>query len=70
MKKSLLKNFSAFKGKRLRWSLFLIGLQALRPAALLKRGSKTGVFWGNLQNSLFYRTPLAATFTESDLDYL
>ena len=38
------KNFANFTGKHLCWSLFLINLQALRPAALLKRDPNTSVF--------------------------
>ena len=34
-KKGVLKNFAVFTGKHLCWSLFLIELQAFRPAALL-----------------------------------
>ena len=40
----LLKNFAVFKGKHLRWNLFLIKSQAWRPANLLKGDSSTGVF--------------------------
>ena len=40
VKKGFLRNFANFIGKHLCRSLFLIGLQAFRPAALLKRGSK------------------------------
>ena len=43
-KKAVLKNLANFKGKRLCWNLFLIKLQAKRPATLLKRDSYTGVF--------------------------
>ena len=43
-KKAVLKNFAIFTGKYLRWSLFLIKLQAARAATLLKRYSTTGVF--------------------------
>ena len=43
-KKVVLKNFANFTGKRLRWSLFLIKLQAPRSATLLKRDSNTDVF--------------------------
>ena len=42
--KSILKNFTKFKGKHLCWSLFLINLHASSPATLLKRDSNTGVF--------------------------
>ena len=44
IKKAVLKNFAIFTGKRLCWGLFLIKLQAVRPAALLKRHSNTCVF--------------------------
>ena len=40
--------------RRLCWSLFLMRLQAFRPATLLKRDSNTGVFLRNLQK--FWRT--------------
>ena len=43
-KKRVLKNFPNFTGKHVCWSLFLIKLQALGPATLLKRGSNTGAF--------------------------
>ena len=36
------QNFTIFTGKHLCWSLFLITLQELRPAFLLKRDSNTG----------------------------
>ena len=49
-KKGVLRNFANFTGKHLCWSLFLIGLQAFRPAALSKRDSNTDVFLLNLQN--------------------
>ena len=52
----VLQDFAIFTGKNLRWSLFLITLDAL-----LKRDSNTGVFLLNLrlfQERLFYRTPL------------
>ena len=43
--KAVLKNFTIFTTrKHLGWSLFLIKLQTLRPATLLKRDSNTGVF--------------------------
>ena len=56
VKKGVLKNFANFTGKHLWWSLFLIKLQALRPGALLKRSSNTGVFLWSLQN--FWRIPI------------
>ena len=39
-----LKNFA---GKYLCWSIFLLKLQAWRPATLLRRDSNTGVFFRN-----------------------
>ena len=44
VKKSFLKNFATFTGKRQRCSLSLIRLQAWMSATLLKRDSKTGFF--------------------------
>ena len=38
------KKFCKFQRKHLFWSLFLIKLQAFKPAHLLKRDSNTGVF--------------------------
>ena len=43
LKMSVLKNFPIFTGKHLCWSLFLIKLQAWRPATILKRDSNTDV---------------------------
>ena len=60
-----LENFSNFTGKHLSRSLFLIKLQAWRPATLLKRDSDTGVFLWNLRNfynTFFYRTLLCGCF--------
>ena len=48
----VLKNFANFIRKQQCWSLFLIKLQAWRPATLLKRDSNTGVFLWNLWNFL------------------
>ena len=50
------------------WTLFLVKLQAFRPAALLKSGSSAGVFLWMLQtfkNRFFYGTPLVAAFMSS-----
>ena len=44
------KNLANSAGKHLYWSLFLIKLQALTPATLLKRDSNTSVFLEKLQN--------------------
>ena len=38
LKKAVLKNFAVFTGKRLRWSLFLIKLQAFRHARTCASG--------------------------------
>ena len=43
-KKAVLKNLTMFTGKPLCWSLFLIKLQAKRPATLFKRDCNTEVF--------------------------
>ena len=40
----VVKDFAIFTAKYLCWSLFLINLQVLRPAALLKRDFNTGAF--------------------------
>ena len=54
IEKAVLKNFTISTGKRLRWSLFLIELQAGRPAIVLKETS-TKVFSceysGNFKNT-------------------
>ena len=70
----LLKNFAIFVGKLLCWSLFLIKLQALKPATLLKRLQhmcfpvNTAKFRLEIfKNSFFQRTPPVAT---SDWDGL
>ena len=54
---SVLKRFANFTGKHLCWSLFLIKLQALRPATLLKKDSNTGVYLWNLRifNNTFFK---------------
>ena len=60
----ILKNFAIFPGKHLCWSLFLIKLQAWRPAPSLKRDSNRIAFlWilQNFQGHFFYRTPTVAT---------
>ena len=44
IEKAVLNNFAIFAGKHLPCSLFLIKLQAFRPATLLKNDSNTGVF--------------------------
>ena len=62
-KKDVLKNIVIFIGKHLFWSLFLIKLQAFKPATLIKRNSNTGVFlwiFQTLKEQLFWRTPSVA----------
>ena len=49
-KKTVLKNFAISTGKHVCLSLFLINLQAFRPASLLKRDSNTGLFLSILRN--------------------
>ena len=43
IKRAVLKKFTIFAVRQLRWSLFLIKLQAFRSVTLLKRDSNTGV---------------------------
>ena len=60
---SRIKNFAIFTGKHLCSGLFLIKLQAFRPATFLKRDSNTGVSCGYCEifkNSFFYRKPVVA----------
>ena len=62
-KMGVLKNFTIFTEKHLCWSLFLIRLQAWRPATLSKRGSDTGVsceYHKIFEESFLYRTSLMA----------
>ena len=54
-KERVLNNFANFTIKHLCWSLFVIKLQAYRPATLLKRDSDTGVF---MNIAKFLRTPI------------
>ena len=59
----VLKNFAIFKEKHLCWSLFVIKLQAWRPAPLLKRASNkvfSCEYCENFKNGFFCRTPLLA----------
>ena len=66
LKIGVLKNFANFSGKNLRWSLFLIKLQVLGPATLLKKRLQDRSFFFAkfakfLRTFLFYRTlPVAA----------
>ena len=41
---TVIKNFAKLTGKQLCWNLFFVKLQTSRPARLLKRDSKIGVF--------------------------
>ena len=43
-KKAVLKSFAKFREKNQCWGLFLIKLQAFRPATSCKRYSNTAVF--------------------------
>ena len=66
----VLKNFAKFTRKQPCWSLFLITLQAWKPATLLKGDSNTGVFlwiWRIFKKSCFYRIPLVATSQQTIL---
>ena len=68
---AVLKNFTKLTGQKLCWSLFLIKLQALRPATLSKRNSLeismdtlTQLFSCQIckifKNTFSYRTPSVA----------
>ena len=52
LKKGVLKNFAIFTGKHLCCGLFLIKLQAFRPATFLNRDSNTGVSFLNIPKFL------------------
>ena len=57
-KKGALNRFFSIYGKYLCWSIFLIKLEAVSPANLLKRDSNTSVFLWTLQDlyeRLFWR---------------
>ena len=49
----VLKNFANFTGKHLCWSLFVITLQAFKPATLLKRDSNTAVSFEIYEKPIF-----------------
>ena len=69
-KTGVLPNFANFTGKQLCRSLFLIKLQALRPATLLKRDSNTGVFlWicEIFKNTSFLQNTSGGCFCKYDL---
>ena len=60
---SSIKNFAIITGTHLFWGLFLIKLQALRPAIFLKSGSNTGVSYGYcrlFKNSFFIEKKAAS----------
>ena len=65
IKKAALKKLAILIGKHLRWSLFLIDLQAYKPTTLLQRDSNTGVFlwilW-KFYKHLFQRTSVNDCF--------
>ena len=72
-KVGVLKSYAIFAGKRLRWSLFLIKFQFLRPAPLFKK-NPTKVFsceyWKVFKNNFFHRTfPVAASSTTTFRNY-
>ena len=50
VKVGVLKNFAIFTNKWRCWSLLFMTIQAFRPATLLKRDFRTGVFFWILQN--------------------
>ena len=65
VKKVFLKIFPIFIGKRLCCSLFLIKMQAWRPAFLIKSDSSTGFFlWtlGKFSEQLFWRRSASPCF--------
>ena len=66
IKKAVLKNLAILIGKHLCWSLFLINLQAYKPATLLQRDSNTGVFLWILKNfkNLYFKGHLWTTASE------
>ena len=72
---SFLKNFTIFTWKNQCSSLFLVKLQARRPASLLRRYFDRGVFLWILQKFeeylfYFYRTPQVAAAVASRLGVL
>ena len=73
-KKVVLINVRIFAEKHLCWSLFLINLQAWRPATLLKRDPNTGIFLWILPHFQQYhceehlRTPASADWRIIILD--
>ena len=66
-----LKNFAAFTGKHLCWSLILVKLLAWFGATLLKRDSHTGVFQWNLlifKNTFFLQNTSSGSFCVYQVD--
>ena len=51
--RGVLKNFAILIRKHLCWSLFLIRLQAFRPATLLKRDTLKQMFFCNFLRAAF-----------------
>ena len=69
----VLKTFTNFIEKHLCCSLFLLRLQTLRTATLLKGASNIGVsceICEIVKNTLFYRTPPVAASVIFSLEYL
>ena len=60
--KAVLKDFAIFKGKHLRWSLFLIKLRAWKPATLSKKGLQHRCFPVNILK--FLRAPILKDICE------
>ena len=67
-KKCALKNVANFTGKHLCLGLFLIKLQGVRPATLLKRDSGTGLF--PVKSMKYLRTPILKNICERLLLHL
>ena len=61
LKKGVFRNFASFTGSQLWWSLFLIELQILKPAALLEIDSNTDVFLWDLQDHLIWSLRTSAS---------
>ena len=69
--KLFLKNLSIFTGKQLCWSLFLIELQASRPAILLKETPTQQHKCFNVNIVKFLKTPiLKKIFKQLPLEFL
>ena len=69
----ILKNFVNFTGKHLCLTFFVIKLQAVTPATLLKTDSNTGIFLWYLRTfkeHIFYRTPPVAASKDIEQQHL